>query len=223
MNNTSELIKNIKAQFRSFMNGAVSHSMRQKGLDEYKLNFGIEMPRIKEIAIQYEPDIALAESLWIENIRECKILATMLYPKDKFDMETAAIWVQQTPNVEIAQMLCMNLLQHMPYAPNMSFVWIANEQPLIQTIGYLTISRILPRGVEMNGRAAEEFANQLAVAAQSDNFQLRHAAKLAAISFMEQGEDSKNLILASLEPLEDSNNEFGKTFFCAVSEEASYL
>ena len=36
------------------MNGMVSQSMRQKGM-EYKLNFGIEYPRIKEIAAGYEP------------------------------------------------------------------------------------------------------------------------------------------------------------------------
>ena len=41
-----ETIKDIKGQFRLFMNGVVSQSMREKGLD-YKLNFGIELPRLK--------------------------------------------------------------------------------------------------------------------------------------------------------------------------------
>ena len=49
----NELIKDIKKQFRLYMNGVVSQSMREKGLD-YKLNFGIEVPRIKEIAAKYE-------------------------------------------------------------------------------------------------------------------------------------------------------------------------
>jgi len=43
-----ETIKDIKGQFRLFMNGVVSQSMREKGLD-YKLNFGIELPRLKKI------------------------------------------------------------------------------------------------------------------------------------------------------------------------------
>ena len=50
---THETIKEIKAQFRLFMNGVVSQSMREKGLD-YKLNFGIELPRLKEISLRYE-------------------------------------------------------------------------------------------------------------------------------------------------------------------------
>ena len=39
-------LKDIKTQLRLSMNGAVSQSMREKGL-VYKLNFGVELPRIK--------------------------------------------------------------------------------------------------------------------------------------------------------------------------------
>ena len=44
-----EQLKEIKTQLRLSMNGAVSQSMREKGL-VYKLNFGVELPRIKAIA-----------------------------------------------------------------------------------------------------------------------------------------------------------------------------
>lgn len=50
------------------MNGAVSQSMREKGL-VYKLNFGVELPRIKGIAAGYEKDHSLAQALWKEDIR----------------------------------------------------------------------------------------------------------------------------------------------------------
>ena len=48
-----EQLKDIKTQLRLSMNGAVSQSMREKGL-VYKLNFGVELPRIKMIAESYE-------------------------------------------------------------------------------------------------------------------------------------------------------------------------
>lgn len=220
---TANKIKAIKAQFRSFMNGAVSYSMRKKGLDDYKLNFGIEYPRLKEIAKENEPNIALAEALWIENIRECKILATLLYPKELFDLQTANLWISQTSNIEIARMLCMNLLQHMPYAPNLSFICIANEKDLIQTIGYLTIARILPDKASMSERAADEFLNQIVTAAQAEDYQLRQAATLAAISFMQQGEIAKAKMLVSIDSLENSSNQFGVIFHNAIIEEASFL
>lgn len=43
-----EQLKEIKTQLRLSMNGAVSQSMREKGL-VYKLNFGVELPRIKQL------------------------------------------------------------------------------------------------------------------------------------------------------------------------------
>ena len=73
-----EQLKEIKTQLRLSMNGAVSQSMREKGL-VYKLNFGVELPRIKSIASAYGKDHALAQALWKEDIRECKILAGLLH------------------------------------------------------------------------------------------------------------------------------------------------
>ena len=85
-------LKDIKTQLRLSMNGAVSQSMREKGL-LYKLNFGVELPRIKMIAEGYEKNHDLAQALWKENIRECKIMAAMLQPIDTFYPEIADIWV----------------------------------------------------------------------------------------------------------------------------------
>ena len=60
-------LKDIKTRLRLSMNGAVSQSMREKGL-VYKLNFGVELPRIKSIAADYGKDHALAQALWLSLI-----------------------------------------------------------------------------------------------------------------------------------------------------------
>ena len=77
--NLQEQLKEIKTQFRLSMNGVVSQSMREKGLN-YKLNFGVELPRLKQIAAEIEKNHDLAQVLWKEEIRESKILAAMLQP-----------------------------------------------------------------------------------------------------------------------------------------------
>ena len=137
-----EQLKEIKTQLRLSMNGAVSQSMREKGL-VYKLNFGVELPRIKSIASAYGKDHALAQALWKEDIRECKILAGLLQPVDSFLPEIADIWVENIRNIEIAELTCMNLFQHLPYAPAKSFHWIAAEDEYTQVCGFLTIARLL--------------------------------------------------------------------------------
>lgn len=137
-----EQLKDIKTQLRLSMNGVVSQSMREKGLD-YKLNFGVELPRIKSIATAYEKSHDLAQALWKENIRECKILAGLLQPIDTFFPEIADIWVEDIRNIEIAELTCMNLFQNLPYAPAKTFQWIADEAEYTQVCGYLTIARLL--------------------------------------------------------------------------------
>ena len=156
---TKEKIKNIKTQLRLAMNGAVSQSMREKGL-VYKLNFGIELPRIKDIASGYEKSHTLAQALWKEDIRECKILAGLLQPVESFQPEIADIWVEDIRNIEIAELTCMNLFQHLPYAPAKSFAWIASEKEYFQVCGFLTIARLLMKKGDMEPRAENEFLDQ---------------------------------------------------------------
>ena len=159
-NNIHETIKDIKSKFRLFMNGMVSQSMREKGM-EYKLNFGIEYPRIKEIAAGYEPDHELAQALWKENIRECKILAGLLQPADTFYQEIADIWIEGMDYPELAEYTVMNLFQRLPYASEVVFRWMADEREMFQLCGFLLMARLLMKGEKLNERAEAEFLDQL--------------------------------------------------------------
>ena len=75
-----ETTKRIKQSLRLSMNGIVSMHQRRQGLD-YKINFGVEIPRLKSIAQEYAQDKELATTLWNDNIRECKLLAIFLLPR----------------------------------------------------------------------------------------------------------------------------------------------
>ena len=90
------------------MNGVASAYMRENGMN-YKLNFGVELPRLRDIAAGFPADHDLAQALWKEDIRECKLLAAMLQPTDTFYPEIADIWVEAMPNTEIAQHTVQNL------------------------------------------------------------------------------------------------------------------
>ena len=74
-----DTIRHIKSELRLAMNGIASSYMRENGMD-YKLNFGVEIPRLRTIAEEFPHDHQLAQALWKENIRECKLLAGMLQP-----------------------------------------------------------------------------------------------------------------------------------------------
>ncbi len=88
-----ETIRKIKTELRLAMNGVASAYMRENGMN-YKLNFeGWNFLGSRDIAAGFPADHDLAQALWKEDIRECKLLAAMLQPTDTFYPEIADIWV----------------------------------------------------------------------------------------------------------------------------------
>ena len=103
-----ETLREIKKRFRMAMNGIVSTSMREKGMD-YRINFGLTLSLIRNIAESYTPNAELAQYLWKEQIRESKMLATWLYPANEMNPDKAQQWAEEIPYPEIADICCMNL------------------------------------------------------------------------------------------------------------------
>lgn len=211
-------LKDIKTQLRLSMNGAVSQSMREKGL-VYKLNFGVELPRIKSIAAAYEKNHTLAQTLWKEDIRECKIMAALLQPVDSFLPEIADIWVESIQNIEIAELTCMNLFQNLSYAPAKSFHWIADEREYVQVCGFLTIARLLMKKGDMNERVENEFLDQAVTAFLSGSYHVRNAAMTSIRRFMQHGEENAFQVCRRVEVMKDSSQEAEQLLYRLVGEE----
>ncbi|MBE6291803.1 MAG: DNA alkylation repair protein [Bacteroidales bacterium] len=174
-----ETIREIKSKFRLFMNGVISQSLREKGL-QYRLIFGIELPRIKEIAAQYEPNHELAQALWKEDIRECKILAAYLQPVESFYPEIADIWMEQIHNTELADYVCMALFRRLPYASQKAFQWMASENRMEMYMGFRLMTHLFALlGATMNERSRDEFIDQATAAMRSDDLIVKQAAHSA--------------------------------------------
>ena len=196
------------------MNGVVSQSMRDKGL-EYKVNFGIELPRLKEIAAKFEKNHDVAQALWKENIRECKILAGLLQPVDTFYPEIADIWVEDMRYPEIAELTCMNLFQHMPFASEKVFHWMADEGEYFQFCGFMLMTRLLMKGNEMNERAENEFVDQAITALQGETGIVCRAASTALRKYASQSPANARKLLKILQPMAAS----GKPEVLALAED----
>lgn len=158
-------ILDIKKDLRACMNGIASAAMRQS--DDYRVNFGVELPRLQSIASEYGTNHELAQELWKESVRECRILATMIQPVDSFYDEIADIWVDSIKTVEIAQIASMNLFCKLPYATDKAFCWIADEREIAQVCGYSTLNHII-RSAELSERSADELMDQACAVLNGD-------------------------------------------------------
>ena len=196
MEDISLIVKEIKQSFRQMMDGSVAQSMRDKGLN-YHLNWGATLPRLKAKAEEIKAmfnvsclmfnvyDLAIA--LWKENIRECKILATMLMPPEKMLSEVCDIWMEQMPSQEIAEQAAFNLWQYLPYAPEKAYQWIASDQEYYQLCGFHILSRLFMNGQEPNERGINEYIDQALSALQGPYMSVRKAAMQSMVHFAELG------------------------------------
>ncbi len=179
-------IKELKRSFRLVMNGPASQSMREKGLD-YRLNWGVPFIRLKQMAVDLPHDYDFAIALWKEDIRECKILATLLMPHDKMPEEVADIWMEQTHSQELAEMQAFNLYQYVSYAPKLAYLWMALDDTVKEICAYDILGRLFMKGVEPNERGINEFIDQAVTALKSPSAGLRHAAMNAMTRFADLG------------------------------------
>ena len=179
-------VKEIKQSFRQMMDGSVAKSMRDKGVD-YKLNWGATLPRLKAKAAELGKNYDLAIALWKENVRECKILATMMMPADQVLPEVIDIWMEQTDTQEIAEQAAYNLYQYLPYAPEKAYSWMASEKELYQLCGFHVLSRLFMNKQEPNERGINEFIDQALAALQGNSLPVKKAAMSCMQRFAELG------------------------------------
>ena len=191
-----DVVKDIKQSFRLMMDGAVAQSMRDKGLN-YHLNWGATIPRLQAKADELKlksqsskfkvQSSKLAIELWKENVRECKILATMLMPADEILPEVVDIWQEQIPSQEIAEQLAFNLYQHLPFAAEKAYQWIASDKEYDQLCGFHVLSRLFMNGQEPNERGINEYLDQALCALQGPFPSVRKAALQSLQRFAELG------------------------------------
>lgn len=200
-NNTSEEVKKIKQGFRLLMNGITARSIRDKGV-EYHLNWGANALHLKEMAADYEPNYELAVALWKEDIRECKIMATMLMPPSDFSSDLAMLWIEQLRSQELTEYLVFNLLQNTPYASDLAFQLIAENSLIRNICGFNLLGRLFSKNMAPCERDINEFIDQAISALKDQHVSLRHTALNALLRFSDLGEMYRLIVVNALKPME---------------------
>lgn len=139
------------------MNGVISTSMRQKGMN-YKLIFGVPIPEIKHIAAAHELDVELARALWKEDVREMKILATLLFPAGSMTQEEALTWMREIPYPEIAEQCCNNLFPTVEQPDQLALKFLADKKsPFGRMCGFLLWAQLFKKNLAVEKSRVEAF------------------------------------------------------------------
>ncbi len=186
---THEILRDLKKDLRAVMNGVASARMRQEGM-QYKVNFGVELPRLQELAATLPHTHEMARALWTDPVRECKILATMVQPAESFCSEIAEIWMEDIREPELARLAVMQLFVRLPHAADCAFRWMADEREMFAYCGYLLMARLLMQGMEMNAWSEHEYLNQVEAALHDASPLVRQAARASLCKYMGQNDEA---------------------------------
>ncbi len=218
MNNTeiNPIVQDIRRRCRMAMNGDASAGMRKYGL-VYKLNFGLMISQIRDIAQRYTPSAEIADLLWQSDTRELKILAGMLHPSDEFPQEKAEMWVRSIPNQEIREQLTINLLQKAPKAEQWAMQWAKDADASVRATAYWLMARLL-MAKKMLPPQNFSALNNIWSDALSDESTLRKSAVLLLKHIGRSSTSLSNHILQSLSATATGNDSIRT----AVTEELTF-
>ena len=174
-----KIILEIRQKLMLRMNGAAAAAMRDHGI-VYKLNYGVTVPEIKSIASQYPRDCKLAQQLWCQECRECRMLAAMLYPASVFLSDMADVWIDSIEYSDLADVCCKYLFQYMPQASVTAFRWIACDEPIRQYCGFMIMAHLLRAGNVLRDTYLCELRDQATAAMASDLVLPRQAAAVVS-------------------------------------------
>lgn len=182
-----ETIRSIKKEFRANMNGIASAEMRKAGMP-YHVVWGIELPRLRDIAAEFRPDRRLGQRLWNEDVRESQLIGILLTPREEFLPEVADIWVNEARTQESVSLIAMELVSPQAWASEMAFRWIASGKSLSALCGWLTICHLLRRGAKLMPRSEAELRDHAAAISDKAPIWLRKAAN-QALTWLEEESD----------------------------------
>ena len=184
---TAQKLQLIKRDFRSLMNGTAAASLREKGL-HYRLIFGVEWPQLMRLSAEIGKDHDLAQALWKEDIRECRLLAGLIQPVETFSLELADVWIETMHYPEEAQYTVLSLFQHLPHVSEAAFNWIARSEEMYRLCGWLVLARLFMKGLPLNTRSEYVFIDQAETSLQDPSLAVRVAARNAVLKYSLIGE-----------------------------------
>jgi len=212
-------ITEIRRKIRLSMNGIVSEKMTASGII-YKKNYGVTIPRIKEIAQTYIPNHDLAQRLWLLQIRETMIMATLLEPVDKFTPELAQEWVESFHQIEIIEQACMNLFCKLPFATTLATRWIYSEKVWIQITGCILAARI---PIKFNQDEIIEFVKKTINLSTTEEMHLYKSIALCLSRFCRRNNKTATYIQKEIDKFAESSI-IGHQFICnEVKQEILFL
>lgn len=138
--------------------------------------YGVRMPVLRQIGKEFRPRDkaerhALAAELWQHNIRETRILASIIEDPSQVTEAQMDAWTAEFDNWEVCDQCCMNLYEKMPNAYEKAIAWSHEEAEFVKRAGFVLMARLAVSDKKAPNDKFEPFLKRIeAEAGDSRNF-----------------------------------------------------
>jgi 3-methyladenine DNA glycosylase AlkD len=132
-----EIIKRLKA----LSNPKAIEGMARYGITPQK-TFGVSIPNLRKIAKEAGRNRNLAQKLWASDIRETRILASMIDEPAGVTEDQMERWVIDFDYWEICDQCCMNLFEKTRFAYPKAIEWSQREEEFVKRSGFVLMARL---------------------------------------------------------------------------------
>jgi 3-methyladenine DNA glycosylase AlkD len=115
-----------------------------KGMAMYGITpgrtYSVSIPDLRKIAKETGKNHALAQQLWTSNIRETRILASMIDDPEMVTDEQMDSWVREFDYWEICDQCIMNLFRWTKFAYRKAVEWSSNNEEFVKRAGFVLMA-----------------------------------------------------------------------------------
>lgn len=121
--------------------GAVA-GMERYGISTKYKAYGISIPNLRKMARKIGKNHPLAQRLWVSDIHEAKILASMIEEPTQVSENQLEEWITDFDNWEICDQCCMNLFEDIESAYDKCFEWSKRPEEFVKRAGFVLMARL---------------------------------------------------------------------------------
>lgn len=147
---------NILKKLKTLSNPKAVEGMAKYGITA-KSTYGVSIPNLRKIAKEIGVNHDLAQQLWMADIRETRILASMVDDPKMVTEEKMERWVKDFDYWEICDQCCMNLFEKTRFAYQKCVEWSSREEEFVKRAGFVLMARLAVSDKKANDKQFENF------------------------------------------------------------------
>jgi 3-methyladenine DNA glycosylase AlkD len=122
-----------------------------------KNNYGISIPNLRRIAKELGTDHVLALQLWKSEVREARILASMIDIPQRVSSEQMDLWANDFDSWDVCDQCCSNLFDKTTHAYTKAVEWSSSRKEFVKRAGFSLMAALAAHDKTATNRQFIEF------------------------------------------------------------------